>query len=361
MHKMLLTPLIALILGGCALAPGMYAGGLDEGVSIVARDGKTGKGISVTVYPVTVTELNKFALPARQGMPAEDPLPYYLGPGDVVSITVWEHPELTIPQGEFRSAEAAGNQVDEYGFLFYPHCGEIYVVGSSRGKLREQLVACLGKVIRNPQVDVRIIQFRSQRVVVGGAVNRPGVVPITDVPVYAMDAITGAGGFAPNANPRYASVTRAGKAYQLDLKAYTETGDPAQNPLLRSGDTVHVSFAYEQRINLLGEFLRSQTLTLDDSLKTLTDALGAAAGLNPNSAEADRILVMRKLDTGHAVLWFRNANPLELAAAQQFDLQPGDVIYVDQTGLARWNKVISLMLPTALTSLGNTAAVSSKN
>ncbi len=362
MYRILIVSIFSLVLGGCALAPGMYAGGLDTGTTMVAKDPKTGRGIPVSVIPVTLAELEKFSPPVREGMPIENAAghAYRLGPGDVVSITVWEHPELTIPQGEFRSAEAAGNQVDEWGFLYYPYCGEIHVAEMTRVQLRKELSQCLAKVIRRPQVEVRIIQFRSQRVAVGGAVNQPGIVPVTDVPLRAMDAIQASGGFAPEANARFVNVTRNGEIYKLDLKAYTETGNQAHNPYLQGGDTVHVSHGGEQHINVLGEFLRPQNLPLDDSLRTLADAIGAASGINPNAAEADRILVMRKIGDARTVLWFKAADPLQLAAAQELELQSGDVVYVDQTGLNRWNRVISLMLPSALTSIGNTAAVSAR-
>ena len=102
-----------------------------------------------------------------------------------------------------------------------------------------------------------------------------------------------------------------------------------------------------------------QVLPLDEGLHNLADALAAARGLNPASAEPQRILVLRAEQAENTVYWLRANNPLELAAAQQFRLAPGDVIYVDQTGLTRWNKVISQMLPGAITSIGNTAAISS--
>ncbi|MFP3570867.1 sugar transporter, partial [Paraburkholderia sp. SIMBA_030] len=35
-----------------------------------------------------------------------------------------------------------------------------------------------------------------------------------------------------------------------------------------------------------------------------------------------------------------------LALASRFDMQANDILYVDPTGLARWNRVISAILPS---------------
>ena len=347
----------SLLLGACALAPGMYAGDIERGATVVARDPATGRGVPVSVVPLTQAQLQGSLSQAPAAPPPRSaPAAYKLGPGDVVSITVWEHPELTIPQGEFRSAEAAGNLIDSDGGLYFPYCGLIQAAGLTRAQLRADLQNCLTQVIRRPQVDVRIIQFRSQRVYVGGAVAQPGAVPLTDVPVYISDAIAGAGGVTPEANPRFVNLSRDGRSYTVDLQQFARSGDDGQNPLLRPGDAVYVSYEDERRVAVMGEVLVPQLLALDESLESLADALAAARGLNPGSAEPERILVLRQAQAESIVYWLRAQNPLELAAAQQFRLQPGDVVYVDQTGLTRWNKVISQMLPGAVTSLGNTAA-----
>ncbi len=334
----------AVLLGGCALAPGMYAGDVDEGVSVVARDPGTGKGLPVSVKRITPDSLG-VAAERSGGVP--DPgvfRGYTLGPGDVVSITIWEHPELTIPQGEFRSAEQSGSLIDEEGMLFYPYCGRFQAAGLTRADLRSKLTNCLARVLRKPQVDVRIIQYRSQRVQVGGAVVKPGIVPIFDIPLYLADALEQTGGLHPEAYARDIRLTRGNLSYKLDFKAYTESGNAQNNPRLLAGDVIHVGFANENRVNVMGEVFRPQSVFLNDSVQTLADVLAEVEGLNGRTAEAGRILVMRQASAIPEVHWLDASDALNLAAAQRFNLRDGDLVYVDQTGLNRWSNVLGQML-----------------
>lgn len=353
-----------LALAGCALAPGMFAGDIEEGGVIVARDQVSGEALAVQVREISGNELG--VSPARRSdhivsPPFEN---YRLGAGDVVSVTIWEHPELTIPQGEFRSAEGAGNLIDEEGMMFFPYCGRFMAAGLTRADLRFTLQQCLAKVLRNPQVDVRVVRFRSQLIRVEGAISKPGAVPLTDIPVFLADAIEQAGGLMPldsnlgaAADPRFVSITRGKVVYKVDFKAYSEEGKSESNPRLLAGDIVHVGFANERRVNVLGEVARPQVVFLNDTMETLADVLAEVQGLSSRTSEPDRILVMRQNGLAPVVHWLRGNNALSLAAAQRFYLQDGDLVYVDQTGLNRWATAVGQMLSFfALVNQGSAAA-----
>ena len=91
----------------------------------------------------------------------------------MLQIIVWDHPELTIPAGQFRDAETSGQQVGEDGYLFYPYVGMVKAAGMNVAALRDTLTERLSKYIQNPQLDVRVVGFRSKRVYVVGEVNSP--------------------------------------------------------------------------------------------------------------------------------------------------------------------------------------------
>ena len=122
---------------------------------------------------------------------------YVVGPQDVLNITVWDHPELTIPAGSDRSAADSGILVDSSGQIFYPFAGQLSVAGKTVNQIRVMLMRHVAKYIQKPQISVRVAGFASQKVQVMGAVKTPMSEPITNQPLSLVQAINNAGGMDP--------------------------------------------------------------------------------------------------------------------------------------------------------------------
>ena len=125
------------------------------------------------------------------------PYDYKIGVGDVLSIVVWDHPELTAPFGSFNNVQDQGNVVREDGTIFYPFVGQLEVAGRTARAIQEELAVKLADYIESPQLDVRVVNYRSQRFFVTGFVSNPGTYPVTDVPVRVVEALGIAGGLLP--------------------------------------------------------------------------------------------------------------------------------------------------------------------
>ena len=275
---------------------------------------------------------------------------YEVGVGDVLQITVWDHPELTIPAGSQRSAQESGNLVHSDGSIFYPYVGKLHVEGMKVTDIREMITDRLDEYIEAPQVDVAVAGFRSKRIYVTGAVNKPGIYPITNVPMRLVDAVSAAGGIGENANWSQVILSRDGKDYRLSLRGIYENGNAAQNVLLRPGDVVNVSRSDDNKVFVLGEVVRPKSMPMGRNGMSLAEALSDTGGLDEREADASGIFVFRKAQPGqeHGIdVYQLNAkDAAALVLADSFQLQPRDIVYVTAAPLARWNRVLSLLVPS---------------
>jgi polysaccharide biosynthesis/export protein len=263
-----------------------------------------------------------------------------------LNVTVWDHPELTIPAGEFRSPEATGNPVGADGTMFYPHVGVVEVGGKTLREIRELLTQRLAKVIQRPQLDVRVAAFRGKKIQVTGEVTAPSTLPITDVPMRALDAIAQARGTTAEADLRNVTLTRGGKTFALNLQAVNEEGDLTQNWLLQDGDVLHVPDRRLNRVFVLGEVKRPSTQLMHKGRLSLADALGNSEGVDLATANTGAIYVIRGSFDAPRIFKLDASSPDSLLLATQFELEPRDVVFVSTTGVVRWNRTISQIAPT---------------
>ena len=340
---------VATLLPGCAtFAPGLH-------MSESAVEGRGTDEQPIRIIPVTpsvLAELAKARLQAASGR-SRDPLAaeagqwqYRVAPFDVLSVIVWDHPELTIPAGEYRSADAVGNVVQADGTVFYPHVGVVPVAGKTLPEIRQVLTERLRKVVQGPQLDVRVADFRGQRIHVTGEVVAPGSYPITDVPPRLADAVAQAKGLGPLAYPAKVTLVRRGAAVSLDLRALFEDGDTSQNWLLQDGDMIHVASAAQNKVFVLGEVRRPSSKLMVRGHMTLAEAIGDSDGFDPVTSNPGAVYVLRgRYDAPEAYrLDASSADALLLAA--QFELQPLDVVFVAPYALTSWNRVVLQILPT---------------
>ncbi|MEQ6341799.1 MAG: polysaccharide export protein [Gammaproteobacteria bacterium] len=272
---------------------------------------------------------------------------YKIGPGDILSITVWDHPELTIPAGSFRTPEASGNLVAENGTIFYPYAGVFQVAGKTAREVSVILVQLLAKTIEKPQVDVRIISYRSKRVYVVGEINKPGQQSIDDIPMTILEAVNRAGGFTKDADHSQMLLTRAGITWRVDLQALYEQGVVSQNVLLAPNDIVNVPDRQFNKVFVLGEVQKPGSYFMNKKRISLAEALAEAGYINQFSANPHWIFVMRGQTDSPELYHLDSKSPDALLLADRFPLRPRDIVYVDAAEVARWNRVISNVLPTA--------------
>jgi polysaccharide biosynthesis/export protein len=358
--------LVTTAMSACAFAPGSYLGKRQESViKLPLQQGGELAPANVKIQEITaelIIDMFNAARPSRADGsdaainrpaqpsavdPAVETINYKLGPGDIISIIVWDHPELTTPAGTFRAAEQAGTVVAEDGTIFFPYVGVLQVAGLTTRQVRDLLASKLAKYIEKIQLDVRMAQFRSKRVYVVGEVARPGTQEITDIPMTILEAVNRAGGFTTEADFSRVLLTRRGSTYRVDIQLMYEQGATEQNALLEPGDIVNVSDRSYNKIFVLGEVNNPGSLIMNKKRSTLAEALGDAGYINQDKANPRWIYVMRGDSETPELFHLDGSSPDAMLLADRFPLHPRDIVYVDAADLVRWNRVISNILPTS--------------
>jgi len=388
-------------LGACAFAPGMRMPVSDSPDQIVmgnaeqasggpsfANDVRTG-GSGITRAPtksdataatpeVPVTELDVALVrrlqQQRQGAQAQqakllsvDPQPYTVGPGDVLQIVVWDHPEIAQAIGNTQSQQSprpgdpsSGFVVDQAGDLTFPYAGTLHVGGLRTEEVQKRLTAQLAKYFVKPQITVRMASYRAHEVYVDGEVHSPGVVAVNDVPMSIYEAVARAGGFSDTADQSDLVLVRDGVAYRVNLTQMLASGLSPSHLFLKPGDLLRVVARDENDVYVMGEVNRPMSaIPRRTGRITLADALSQAGSVNASTADAAQMFVIRgALNGTPQVFHLDGRSPVAMLVAKEFDLQPKDVVYVDGNGLVRFNRVLTLLLP-AINS-GLTAGVVAK-
>ena len=165
----ILSIIICFFLASCS-TPGMHMNqGSKESIYIESL----GKEIDITKLSQNASlALNKF---------------YRIGNGDQISVTVWGLPQV-FPITNINTDQNL-RRVDSNGNIYFPYVGILKATGKTQDELRNDFVKGLSNYFTEPQVDISISKFNSQKVYVLGEVVKPTRLPLTDIPLSLAEAI----------------------------------------------------------------------------------------------------------------------------------------------------------------------------
>ncbi|OGT36740.1 MAG: hypothetical protein A3F12_00455 [Gammaproteobacteria bacterium RIFCSPHIGHO2_12_FULL_38_14] len=169
---------------------------------------------------------------------------YRVGVYDILNIIVWNHPELTTVSTQMSSPSQSGLLVSADGTIAFPFAGTFKVAGYTIPEVQRIIEQRISKYIRNPQVTVRVTEFRSKEIQVMGEVGGAKTVPLTDKPFSLMDALNQSGGTSlMTANTASIFVIRGAfenlTIYRLNAKS-PQTMMAAQRFVMKNNDIVYV-------------------------------------------------------------------------------------------------------------------------
>lgn len=273
---------------------------------------------------------------------------YRLSSGDVLSIQLWAYPEITPPVTDSGNARALGYTIDYNGNIYLPLVGQLKVAGKTLVEVNKLLKSQFSRFLKHPDAIVRVLSYEGRRYFVNGQVLKSGQYTLNDQPVSLYTALSMAGGINPETgDTTNIQLIRNGQTYDLNSLDLEKNGFSLHNLLIQSNDTIFVNTKQNQKVYVMGESNKSQGLALRDQGMTLSDVLGESEGINPLSASAARIYVMRTdLASKTSTVYHLNLSSLgNLALANQFNMKKNDIVYIDATGLTRWQRVVSQIVP----------------
>lgn len=273
---------------------------------------------------------------------------YRLTAGDVLSIQLWAYPEITPPIQDISNIKAAGYPIDPNGNVYLPLLGQVKVAGKTLAETNQYLRSQFSRYLKHPDVVVRVLSYEGRRYFVNGQVMRSGQYTLNDQPISIYTALGQAGGVnTETGDNTNIQLIRQGQTYHLNAVELEKQGLSLHNLLIQPNDTIFVNAKQNQKLYVMGESNKSQALTLRDQGMTLSDVLGESEGVNPYSASAARIFVMRTdLSTKTSTIYHLNLSSLgNLALANQFQMQKNDIVYIDATGLTRWQRIMNQIVP----------------
>jgi polysaccharide biosynthesis/export protein len=231
---------------------------------------------------------------------------YRLGAGDLIRVSVFGAPDL--------SAEL---RVSESGNITYPLVGPLSVAGRSPAQVEAMISAHLieGGFVRDPQVSLLVVEYRSQQVSVLGHVVKPGQYSLQSASTL-LSLLAEAGGPINDEAADFATIMRKdGSKSTVDLAALFN-GDPKQNAPVRGGDTIYVPRA--PQFYVYGEVQKPGMYRLERNM-TVSRAISAGGGLTARGSER-RVVVKR-----------RNANGEE----ETYSVKGSDLLQADDVLLVK--------------------------
>jgi polysaccharide export outer membrane protein len=304
--------------------------------------------------------------------PQADLNTYTLGPGDVISLDIFDVPEFS----------GVNYEVGIDGAINLPWIGRQVVAGQTLAQATQSLTAAYAPYIRNPLITVNLRSARTLRVNVVGQVKRPGSYIVSpagtsNVPsVFAegtaggggggaasqwptvTQAIQNAGGITQLANLREIEVRRpqsdgSEQRIKVNLWELLANGDIRQDVTLRDRDTIVIpeatALSPEEsqllgaanvapeaiRVNVVGEVDAPGTILLPPN-STMNQAILAAGGFDQNRARRSSVQLIRLNPDGTAT---RRQVPVDLASNLSEENNPAlrenDTIVVGRSGLTQ--------------------------
>jgi polysaccharide export outer membrane protein len=256
---------------------------------------------------------------------------YRLGDGDRITVDVVGRPELSGPQ-----------VVGPDGRISLPVAGSLLLRNLTREEAAQAVTRELSRYYKDIYSTVRVDKYSSNRVIILGRVENPGIVEFDSAPTL-LEILAKAGGL-PLMRPEQVltrcSIVRENKIIWIDLKRLL-TGDQSLNLTLQRNDVVYIPDAFDTSIFILGSVGKPGAYRLTPQMSFL-DALGQAGGPTVD-ADAARIHLIRPGKGQNLQIDINDL--LKPDPTLNVAMEEGDILYVTRNDIAKVGYIMQKISP----------------
>jgi polysaccharide export outer membrane protein len=256
---------------------------------------------------------------------------YLIGPEDVLSIEVWNHPDI--------SREVIVNHEGE--IRLPPTKKRMNVMGLNTSQLEEKLVEALSKYLIEPVVFVTIKEYNSQRVIALGE-TAIGMYTLKR-PTTLVEFLGQIGGPTGNADTsRIRLIKKDGTIFTYNINDLINISQKRDPVFVSGGDTVYVPPIVMNKIYILGEVKAPKVIEFKEKL-TLVEAITEAGGYTVNAITRSIIVIRGELGSHKGIRLNLSRVLKEGDIAQNIELKAGDIVYVPRTFIAEVERFLRLL------------------
>jgi polysaccharide export outer membrane protein len=286
------------------------------GLSAVAQN------VPGPVAPASATSQTAAAVPPE----------YHLLPEDNINVLVRNEPDFSAEQ-----------VVDPMGNINMPQIGLIHVEGLTQRDLADMIRAKLTKWIIDPKIQITLSNLRKPKVYVLGQVLKPGMYEFKTGD-RVMEAIALAGSHTETAALDQAKITHSSSSVPipLNLKRVFHDADMTDNMLLQDGDTIYIPEDTISKYFVLGQVVHPSTYRLTDKV-TVMEALTMAGGPTARASLKNTFIIRGDPKKPQRIRVDLDKLTKKADLTQNIVLQPGDVVWVDETSKPDWPKIAGIL------------------
>jgi polysaccharide export outer membrane protein len=382
---------LGIVLAGCQAIPGsgpQMIGASRETTEALPFDVLDLTPVSVTPYRPVVS-IDRPSTTSNLGAVGRP----HVAAGDILRVRIFERYDGSIfPTVRGSDADIPLQRVTDDGTITIPFIGTVQVAGLDLEQIEQRIANQRGSRAQNPQVIVEIVADRTNTVMVSGEVRLPGRFSMLEGTRTVLDVINKAGGPTSSIAPAQLEVVVrrhdqiVHKAQYPDLlaggdlpvqrgdeivvrsnaKIFTvlgalrgfeqgssgSSGSPGTGS--QGSQTTQATQERQGPNNKEQQPLKSANIEINKQGMTLLDALGAAGGLSDERADKKGVFLFRPggpgaSPAGRATIFKLDmSQPVSIFVAQEFAIQPNDVLYVSNAPLYEYNRILSALFQSAV-------------